>query len=77
VISGAGRGGWHAGTTAWDTSNASVTSSSVPWSPPQPSSRVLLPILPVGSGAAATRFAHTHRDRGLDYAFSVLPSIQE
>lgn len=79
MISGVRRGGWHAGTMARDASDADVTISSFPWFPAQPSSLLLL-LLPVVSGTGTMLFVHTppcSGDLGLDYALSVLLSIQE
>lgn len=59
MILGVCGGGWHAGTTAQDTNNAPVTSSSFPWSPAQPSSLVLLPVVSVAPGAGTKLLIHT------------------
>lgn len=55
------------------------TISSFLWSPAQSSSLVLLPVVSVAPGARMMLFIHTppyRGDLGLDYAFSVLLSIQ-
>lgn len=58
--------------------DAKVTISSFLWSPPQPSSLVLIPVVSVAPGARMMLFIHAppySGDLGLVYTLSVLAAI--